>query len=89
MMIKFSHTVLRYIRKTKIRDPQQYRKIKKTLILLKANPNHLSLKLHKLSGKYANRWSISIDRGLRITFLFEGNNRILLISIGTHDQVYR
>ncbi len=54
------------------------------LELFLQNPFHPSLRLHKLSGKLAGRWSISITMKYRIIFRIEQNDA-LLISIGTHS----
>ncbi len=53
--------------------------------LFRDNPLHPSLRLHKLKGKMAGLWSISLDRSYRIIFepLEDGN--ILFISIGRHS----
>lgn len=61
-------------------------KSKKQLQLFLDNPKHSSLRLHKLTGKH-DEWSMSIDRSMRLTFQYVPDG-ILLIDIGTHDQVY-
>jgi mRNA-degrading endonuclease YafQ of YafQ-DinJ toxin-antitoxin module len=62
----------------------------KTLQLLEANPHHPSLRLHALSGKWAGLHSVSINLSYRITleFLIE-DDRIVLVNVGGHDNVYR
>jgi len=57
------------------------------IAVFKKNQNHSSLRLHKLSGKKVNQWSISIKKDLRIIFQYikEG---ILLTNIGPHNEVY-
>ena len=61
----------------------------KTLELLELNPQHPSLRLHKLSGTISDLHSVSINMSYRITleFLVEGN-RILLVNVGKHEDVY-
>jgi len=59
--------------------------IKQQLNLLLKQPNHPSLRFHKLKGKKLNQYSIWIESNLRITFLKEKNNYILTGLI-THDQ---
>jgi mRNA-degrading endonuclease YafQ of YafQ-DinJ toxin-antitoxin module len=49
------------------------------------------LKTHKLKGDLAGRWSASAAYDLRIIFRFvrhEQSESILLLSVGTHDDVY-
>ncbi len=61
---------------------------KKTVLqlnLLLRNPNHPSLRLHKLRGKRINQYSIWLESNLRITFIKEKQNYILT-DILTHDQ---
>lgn len=69
-----------------IKGDTSYRlKINKNLNFLKTNPNHPSLRLHKLSGK--NLYSVSVDKSIRIIFSIRGQY-FYLLQIGTHDQVY-
>lgn len=60
-------------------------KIKKILSLLLSDLNHPSLKLHKLSGE--NNWSVSVTPDIRIV-LHREKDRIFLLRIGSHDEVY-
>ena len=58
---------------------------------LSANAFDPSLKTHKLKGELAGFWSSSAGYDLRIIFRFvkDGNREaILLLSIGSHDDVY-
>lgn len=62
----------------------------KKLVLLSLNPRHPSLRLHKLSGKIGEFYSVSINMRYRIILEFRAEHiEILLIDIGTHDEVYR
>lgn len=52
---------------------------------------HPTLKTHKLKGKLEGRWACSIAYDSRIVFKivqFENAEAILLLTIGTHDEVY-
>jgi addiction module RelE/StbE family toxin len=53
--------------------------------LFRENPQHPSLRLHKLSGKLSHYWSISVDRQYRIIFRYHNSNTIVFIDIGTHS----
>ncbi len=69
------------------------KKIEQALILLTENPFALQLETHKLKGKLAGTWACSLGYDLRLIFVFiksdEGKeDDILLIEIGTHDEVY-
>lgn len=63
------------------------KKIDQKIRILSLFPNHPSLRLHKLESAQHENWSISIDRKIRIIFLYQEYG-ILLINIGTHDEVY-
>lgn len=62
-------------------------KIDDTIRMLASNPNHPSLRLHKIHNKPRDSWSISVDMKTRIIFIYEEYG-ILLVNIGSHDQVY-
>ena len=59
-------------------------KLEKLMSLFQSDPAHLSLRLHKLSGKLRGQWSISIDRDYRIIFRWLPNGVAMFISVGTH-----
>ncbi len=62
---------------------------KKVLKLLEINPHHPSLRLHKLKGKFQDKYSVSITMSYRIILTFAVvENEIVLIDIGHHDEVY-
>ena len=60
------------------------KKSAKTEQLLLNNPFHPSLRLHKLKGKLAGLWSISVDRRYRIVFKPLSDGEILFVNIGMH-----
>ena len=69
--------------------PNLLKKYKKTMFLLEDNPHHPSLRLHKLKGELKEYSSISIDMEYRIIIDFIIiDERIFLIDIGSHDEVY-
>jgi addiction module RelE/StbE family toxin len=64
-------------------------KYRKTIQLLKQNPHHPSLRLHKLQGNLGEYFSISIDMEYRIILDFIViDKEIYLVDIGSHDEVY-
>jgi mRNA interferase YafQ len=65
--------------------------IEATLEKLSADAAHPSLRTHKLCGPLAGCWACSAGYDLRIVFEFaqhEGQEAILLLARGTHDEVY-
>ncbi len=69
--------------------PELRSKYVATIKLLAINPNHPSLHLHKLKGQLSNLHAVSLTYKYRIslTFLIK-KDKIMLVDIGTHDQVY-
>ena len=62
-----------------------------TLEQLSADATHPALRTHKLRGSLAGCWACSADYDLRIVFEYteyDGAEAILLLALGTHDQVY-
>lgn len=61
----------------------------KTLKLLKLDPYHPSLRLHKLTGKLNELYSVSINIAYRISidFIIQ-DEKIIPVDIGTHEEVY-
>lgn len=61
----------------------------KTMIILKENPFHPSLRLHKLKGNLNEYYSISINMDYRIVMDFIVVDKVIIpIDIGSHDNVY-
>ena len=68
------------------RHPELIDKYKKVLKLLELNPNHPSLRLHKLKGKLSGKYSVSITMSYRIILTFAVTEKgIVLIDVGSHD----
>jgi len=71
------------------KHPQTFPKYEKTIFFLETNPYHPSLRLHKLQGSLSEYHSISIDMDYRIIIDFIiVDDEIILIDIGSHDEVY-
>jgi proteic killer suppression protein len=71
------------------KHPEIISPYEKTLKLLEANPNHPSLRLHKLKGKLSELYSVSINISYRICIDFIiDEDTIIPGDIGTHDEVY-
>ena len=51
------------------------------------DPQDPLLRTHKLKGELASYWAFSVDADLRVLLRWEGNEA-LLVSLGSHDEVY-
>ena len=87
MEIYLSSIYIKAHRKLVKRNPRMRAKLKKQLGLFLKNPNHPSLRLHKFQGITKPSWSISVDKEVRLIFVYVGDG-ILLVNIGSHDEVY-
>lgn len=71
------------------RHPELKQQYRKCLELLEVDPNHPSLRLHKLKGKLSELRSVSINISYRITLFFTiEKDAIVPVDIGSHDEVY-
>ena len=60
----------------------------KTLEFFSKNPFNPVLKTHKLTGKLQGLWAFSVSFNCRVIFKFLSDNKVLLIDIGSHEEVY-
>lgn len=88
MQVRFSEELRKELVKIRRRDPKLIKRIEKQLALFIQDPTHISLRLHKLSGKLDNMWSISITRSIRMVYLLFDNDTYF-VDIGIHDEVYK
>jgi addiction module RelE/StbE family toxin len=73
------------------KNPQQSVDLQSALDLLAADCFHPRLKTHKLKGELEGCWACSAGYDLRLVFKFveyEGAEAILLLTVGTHEEVY-
>lgn len=53
------------------------------------DPFAQELRTHKLTGNLSGCWAFSVDKDRRVVFMFlKGKNSVLLIDIGTNEEVY-
>ncbi len=91
MKLLLSPTFSRALKRLLKKDLRLADNIKETLSLLEKDIFHPQLKTHKLKGKLEGRWACSSAYDLRIVFKIvqlENMEAILLLTIGTHDEVY-
>ncbi len=68
-------------------------RIFETLAELVADPFQPKLRTHKLKGRLEGLWACTVEYDCRIIFLFVpdpegGDDAIVLVDLGTHDEVY-
>jgi len=72
------------------KHPELTEKFKKIIIQLETDYKSPSLKLHRLQGKLKEFHAISLNYQYRIVLLLKiEDNKIILVDIGTHDEVYK
>ena len=86
-------TFVRSFKRTLRKHPSLKQDIEDTLKLLEVDPFVPQLATHKLKGKLAGSWACSVTYDLRIVFDFvespdQNGDDILLLEIGSHDEVY-
>ena len=73
------------------KDRRAFAAIRATLVMLQDDAFDERLASHKLKGDLAGFWACSAGYDLRIVFEIAKHNDnevILLVSVGTHDEVY-
>ena len=84
---------MRDARRLARRDPALRDRVEHALEQLAQDPFHPTLHTHKLKGELAGTWACTVDYDNRILFEFiqnpeSGEEEILLLTVGTHDEVY-
>ncbi len=93
MLLKSSPQFEKAYRKFIRRYPDSQHKIDETILLMESDINSPLLHTHKLSGKLRGLSACSCGYDCRIIFSIKqdketGKEFLLLIDIGTHDEVY-
>jgi addiction module RelE/StbE family toxin len=86
-----STAFLRRLRRLSKKQPDAIAEVDAVLVLLEEDAFDPRLKTHKLTGDLDGVWACSAGYDLRLLFEFvqhEGTEAILLLTIGTHDEVY-
>ena len=85
----YPYSYIKRAKKFLRKHPEIHTQYRKTLELLELNPKHPSLRLHDLGGRLKGLSSVSINMSYRIVLeLVIKDEEIILINIGSHDQVY-
>jgi addiction module RelE/StbE family toxin len=62
---------------------------KKRLSVFLDNPKNILLKDHGLAGTKLGYRSFSINGDLRVIYTYQSLTKIVLVDIGSHNQVYK
>jgi addiction module RelE/StbE family toxin len=86
-----SSAFTRSVRRAAKKDHATLAAIRSTLLILQEDAYDPRLRSHKLKGDLTGLWACSAGYDLRIVFEISKRNDaevILLVSVGTHDEVY-
>jgi len=91
--VVWSNTFVRAYKRILRRQPELPARIEQTLKALIQDPFNPQLHSHKLKGDFGGTWACTVSYDLRILFEFiqkqeSGEEEILLLTIGTHEDVY-
>lgn len=89
MHIKLSPFVDKELTKIKQKDRKLADRIEKQLTLFASNPQHPSLRLHKIADSTKDVWSISITMSIRMLYTVLEEDIAYFFDIGKHKEVYR
>ena len=64
------------------------KKARKRILLFTSNHKHYLLKNHSLTGSKKHLRAFSVTGNFRIIYQKIDHNKVLLVDIGTHNQVY-
>ena len=85
----YPDSYIRRARKFLRKHPEIHSQYRKILQLLELDPYHPALRLHSLEGRLKGLSSVSINMSYRVVLELEiRGEEIILINIGSHDQVY-
>ena len=85
-----TQTFVRTARRLLKRDPNLTDPVATALELLETEPHHPHLKLHRLHGGLDGLWAARVTPRIRLIFTIDREEKeIILLDIGSHDEVYR
>jgi mRNA-degrading endonuclease YafQ of YafQ-DinJ toxin-antitoxin module len=68
-------------------DLQLKKEFWEAMTLFGKEPFQPALKTHKLTGKLKGLWALTVSYDCRVIFTFLSRNEVVLIDIGSHDEV--
>lgn len=85
MTVHFKPTFIKKFKRLEIALQEE---ILEKIELFKDIKNHKQLKVHKLNGVLAGRYSFSVNYQTRIVFSYLSKNEAVLLAVGDHE-VYK
>jgi len=79
---------VRILKKWQKKHPDLIKVLENRLMLFTENPFDPVLRTHRLSGNLKDYWALYVTYEYRLVFKFISTNKVLLIDLGTHDEVY-
>jgi len=85
----YSEMFLRTARKLTRRDSALRVAVTEALSLLEQDPHHPHLKLHALRGSLEGLWAARVTYKVRLILILRPDEQaVILVDIGSHDEVY-
>jgi proteic killer suppression protein len=78
-----------FVRRYKFLPANIQKKAEKQEKLFRQNPFHSSLHTEKLEPKGKQVWSFRIDRSYRVLFRFAERQKVIFLTVGPHDWIYK
>lgn len=74
-----------FVKQLKNLEPSLQDEVLEKIDVFKNKDNYKILKVHKLHGKFADRFSFSVNYNTRIIFKYLKKNEVALLFVGDHD----
>ena len=74
-----------FIRQFKSLEKNLQEEVIEKIELFRDRRNHRSLKVHRLTGRLAGRFSFSVNYKFRIVFFYLPSRSVVLLAVGDHD----
>ncbi len=80
-----------FLKKFSKLNPLLQEEVYEKIELFRMRENHQKLKVHKLKKPFEGKYAFSVNYKIRVIFTYgeKDRNRVYLLTVGTHDQVYR
>ena len=88
MIIDTSKSFDKHYKKRIKTNQKLYLRAKKRIALFGKNQQHFTLKDHGLTGGKKDLRAFSVTGDIRVIYKKIDNNHVILLDIGTHNQVY-